>query len=213
MLVELDSRKAEEMRRLLEPEAGPIMVAGSTHPGEEEIVLDVFRRLRDKVAGLRLVIAPRHIERAPEVVAAVKRAGMKAALRSQAADSGVTDARTVVVLDTIGELRYVYSLAVLCFVGGSLIERGGHNVLEPAACGKAPFYGPYTANFAASVAALERGGGGVPVRDGDEFVEKAARYLGDIEYGKSLDASAAQIVRANAGAAERAYRLLKEFLK
>lgn len=213
IMTDTDAVKLDELRRLLAPEKGPILIAGSTHPGEEEIVLAVFRRLREKIGALQLAIAPRHIERAGEVAAIVEKHGFIAVLRSLAAAPVSGGERPVVVLDTIGELRYVYSIATLCFVGGSLVERGGHNILEPAACGKAPFYGPYTMNFSASVLTLEQGGGGIQVADTGEFSEQAFRYLSDEEYRGKMDGNALEVVRRNSGATARAYDLFREFVK
>jgi 3-deoxy-D-manno-octulosonic-acid transferase len=211
MLAEPDLKRIDELKRLLEPENGPLMIAGSTHPGEEEIVTGVLNRLREIEPGLRLAIAPRHVDRAAEVMAVVERLGHKAVLRSEYVPGG--GGRPVVVLDTIGELRCLYAIGTICFVGGSLVERGGHNILEPAACGRAPFFGPYTMNFTASVAALAEGDGGIQVRNGDEFFERAAQYLKDVDYRRTMDGNAIEVVRRNAGATERAYNLFREFVK
>jgi len=205
-----DVEKTEELRRLLRPENGPIFVAGSTHPGEEEIVLDVFQKLRDVEKTLRLVIAPRHIERAGEALEIIKKRGWDTCLRSTMEAGG---GASVIVLDTIGELRCLYSLATMCFVGGSLVERGGHNVLEPAACGKAVFYGPYMMNFTESAKVLEDGGGGIPVKNSDELAMRGAEYIANAGLRRKLDDNSLRTVLQNAGAAARAYDLFKELIK
>jgi len=210
----LDEERAAGLKRIFKPEEMPIFIAGSTHPGEEEIILDVYKQIAAGAGRrLRLVIAPRHIERAREVFAIVEKAGFTPVLRSEIGPDTVVAPGAVVILDTIGELRYLYSFSTVCFVGGSLIERGGHNVLEPAAGGKAVFYGPYTMNFTASVKALEDGGGGIPVRDAAEFAERAARYLDDERQRTETDRRALEVVLANAGSTERACGMILKYAK
>jgi 3-deoxy-D-manno-octulosonic-acid transferase len=121
---------------------GPFVVGGSTHAGEEEALLTAWRKLRESVApGLRLVLAPRHPERVPELLKSVRRNGGRAGLRSE----GAADAE-IVVLDTVGELSSLYGLAELVFVGGSLAHVGGHNLVEPVLAGRVVVHGPYTQN-------------------------------------------------------------------
>ena len=150
----------------------PALVAGSTHEGEEAILLDVFRTLRADVPELKLVLAPRYIDRAPRVVALAKSRGFRVALRSADA-AGVAE---VLVLDTIGELTAAYRLATLVFVGGSFTARGGQNILEPAACGKPVLFGPRMENFRDSVQVLV-GRGGIQVKDGAALAKVAGELL------------------------------------
>ncbi len=122
--------------------AGPLLVGGSTHPGEEEALLDAWRALRAGPApGLRLVLAPRHADRAPDVLDTVRRSGASAALRSKGAA-----AADVAIVDTVGELGALYALADLVFVGGTLARVGGHNLVEPVQAGKVVVHGPHTEN-------------------------------------------------------------------
>jgi 3-deoxy-D-manno-octulosonic-acid transferase len=122
--------------------AGPFLVGGSTHPGEEEALLSAWQRLRaTRAPALRLVLVPRHPERVPEVVRTVRRNGARAALRSQ----GAGDAE-VVVVDSVGELASLYHLAELAFVGGSLSPVGGHNLVEPVQAGRVTVHGPNVQN-------------------------------------------------------------------
>jgi 3-deoxy-D-manno-octulosonic-acid transferase len=121
---------------------GPLLVGGSTHPGEEEALLDAWRALASGPApGLRLVLAPRHADRAPDVLDNVRRSGASAALRSKGAASA-----EVAIVDTTGELGALYSLADLVFVGGTLARVGGHNLVEPVQAGKVVVHGPHTQN-------------------------------------------------------------------
>lgn len=205
-----DTEKTAALKALLNPGGGPVLTAGSAHPGEEAMLLDVFARLRMKRPELRLLLAPRHIERASEVLALARASFPDAALRSSLTATGVGPAPSVVVMDTIGELRLVYGLSTLCFVGGSLVERGGHNILEPAACGKAAFYGPHMMNFIASARALEAGGGGVMVKDSEDLFARLSEFLGDEEARARIDSNAFNVIMRNAGATERAHRIFKE---
>ncbi|MFI5315941.1 MAG: 3-deoxy-D-manno-octulosonic acid transferase [Myxococcota bacterium] len=121
---------------------GPLLVGGSTHPGEEEALLSAWQRLRASHAPeLRLVLVPRHPERVPEVARTVRRNGARVGLRSQ----GAADA-DVVVVDSVGELASVYQLADLVFVGGSLAPIGGHNLVEPVQAARVVVHGPHTQN-------------------------------------------------------------------
>jgi 3-deoxy-D-manno-octulosonic-acid transferase len=135
-----------------------LWVCGSTHEGEEGPLLEIFGRLKSEFPGLRLVLAPRYVERAPRLVELARARGLPVRLRSEAGGS-----EEVIVLDTIGELVRVYTLATVVFVGGSFVRRGGQNVLEPAACGKPVLFGPRMENFVDSVQVL-LGRGGLQVK-------------------------------------------------
>src|SRR5262249_5315875 len=121
---------------LLGDGAAPMWVVGSTMAGEEEVVLSAFALARAGTPRLRLLLAPRHPERAPAVAALATRAGYGVARRS-ALGEGVWAEGDVLVLDTLGELAGAYAFATVVFVGGSLVPAGGHNVLEPAGAGRA----------------------------------------------------------------------------
>jgi len=136
------------------------VLAASTHEGEEEIVLEAFRRARADLPALHLVLAPRHPERGDAVARAIEAAGLAVARRSQG-DPPRADA--VYLADTLGEMGLWYRLAGITFLGGSLVPRGGHTPFEPVACGTALLHGPHIANNAAAFAALARGGGALPV--------------------------------------------------
>jgi 3-deoxy-D-manno-octulosonic-acid transferase len=127
------------------PESKKVIVAGSTHKGEEEIILEAFGKARKAEGDLMLIIAPRHPERAGEVEKISLNLGLTVVRRTSAAPGQTGD---VLVLDTIGELAYLYALADLTFVGGSLIPHGGQNFLEPAFYEKPVFFGPHLDNFA-----------------------------------------------------------------
>ena len=122
--------------------AGPFLIGGSTHPGEEEALLAAWRQLRDEGASsLRLLLVPRHPERASDVCKTVRRHGARAGLRSQGAAEF-----EVVVVDSVGELASLYRLAELVFAGGTLAHVGGHNLVEPVQAGRVVVHGPHTEN-------------------------------------------------------------------
>lgn len=180
------------------PAETPVLIAGSTHEGEEEKLLEVYLRLLKDHPGLRLVIAPRYIDRAQRVVALSQQAGLSVGLRSQGNPGG----GRVVVLDTIGELARAYRLATLVFVGGSFTTRGGQNILEPAAQGKPVLFGPHMENFRDSVQVLI-GRGGIQVNDADHLYRVVADLLSRPDTVRSLGELAQAAVLQVSGASER----------
>jgi len=137
---------SEEVRAAFGLEAEhPLLVAGSTHDPEEKILVETYRRILQTYPKLRLMIAPRHVERTPEVRKIVEDAGFQVALRSELAGPPPND--RVLILDTVGELAQVYSAADAVFIGGTFCARGGQNMLEPAALGKPIVSGPSLDNF------------------------------------------------------------------
>ncbi len=122
-----------------------VIVAGSTHPGEEELMMQAFIVLKNIYPAMKLIIAPRSVERTEEVEEIVKRWGYKSSRFSKL--DGFTDVNEIVVVDVIGELVRLYALGQAAFIGGSLIERGGQNMLEPVAQGVPAVHGPYVYNF------------------------------------------------------------------
>lgn len=147
---------------------GPLLVAGSTHPGEEGILLEAWALL----PGWRLLLAPRHPERFDAVAGLLEARGIPFARRSR----GPGEAWSVCLLDTIGELRAAYAAADAAFVGGSLVPVGGHNVLEPAACGVGVIVGPHTLHVEADARKLETLGGLVRVTDARALAEAALAF-------------------------------------
>jgi len=181
-----------------------IFVAGSTHEGEDRIVFDVYRKLLDRYPDFKLIIIPRHPERGEDVLAMAKESGFADCIAMSDINKGRKrgDER-VVVIDVIGELFKVYSLATVVFCGGSLVPRGGQNILEPAAWGKMVFYGPSMEDFREEKVLLEAEGVGVTVKSGAELLEMMLRYLADPEELKRRGNKGRDIVIANMGAAQR----------
>ncbi len=195
------------------PQEAPVFVAGSTHEGEEEIVLDAFTRLRVTHPDLQLVIAPRHPERGGHVEQLINEHGYRAYRRSRALEAGGEDPLTpqpgndaqvcVPVLDTIGELGRVFAIASVTYVGNSLVPGGGHNILQPIALGKPTLFGPHMANFRDIAAICIREQAGIQVADLDELVEQTDRLLnseGDLEL---MAARGRRLIERYAGASRR----------
>ncbi|MCG2676408.1 3-deoxy-D-manno-octulosonic acid transferase [bacterium] len=188
-----------------------VLVAGSTHPGEEEIILDIYQKAREEYPNLRLILAPRHPERIPEVESLCKNKNLSYIRRSQITNhrSPITDHRSpIILIDTIGELAKVYSLATVVFVGGSLVPVGGHNILEPAALGKAPLFGPYMHNFVESARLLIEGKGGIQARDREELLKNILDLLKNPEKREKTGKRAQEIVKRHQGASERTVELI-----
>jgi len=182
----------------LDPRA-PVLMAGSTHDGEEELLLPVYAKLLSRHPGLQLVIAPRYVERSGRIMALAAEAGLSVRLRSGGAAAGHAQ---VSILDTIGELAVAYRLATLVFVGGSFVTRGGQNVLEPAAQGKAVLFGPHMENFKDSVQVLQ-GRGGIQVATPERLLEVAGQLLSRPDQLEELGALARQSVTGIRGASAR----------
>lgn len=202
---------AEFWRRLLGLAPGcPVWIAGSTHRGEEEAVLEAHRAVRRARPDLVLILAPRHPERTPEVLALIRAHGWPAVRRSELPRQRHTDA--VVVLDTVGELAQLYAVAAVVFVGGSLVPVGGHNVLEPALRGKPVLFGPHMENFREPAALLQSVGAGLLVRDAAALGRELGRLLGDEALRAKLGEAGAEAAASRHGAVRETLELVEHFL-
>jgi 3-deoxy-D-manno-octulosonic-acid transferase len=194
----------------------PLILAASTHAPEEEIILESFKQLRTKQPA-RLMIAPRHPERFNEVASLIQNSGLSWTRRMNIPEAGDRDS-DVILLDTIGELPATYSLAAVVFVGGSIVDRGGHNVLEPAVAGAAVVTGPHTHNFQAIMNLMEQADAVIklPAVGGKdatrELTNVLSRLLGDSGERARLGLRAKQLVAENQGAAERTLKLVAPLL-
>lgn len=199
-------------------EDAPLILAASTHAPEERIVLEAFQRLVSQAAPTaRLLIAPRHPERFAEVAALLEASGLPSARRS-ALPKETDKAAKVILLDTIGELQSVYSLATVVFVGGSIAKTGGHNILEPAAVGACILTGAHTFNFREIIDEFVRADAiiqlpAMPDSDTTMELEKLfAALLADGDKRRMLGDRARQLVNQNRGATERTMESLKTLL-
>jgi 3-deoxy-D-manno-octulosonic-acid transferase len=200
----MSSREEETLRRTFHLQAGDrVIVAGSTHPGEEGPLLEGVVRLKARWPELKLVIAPRDPERAAEVKSLSVARGLKAGCLGGLEKENTTGALDVIVIDRIGILGRTYALGDLAFVGGSLVTAGGHNPLEAAAFGKPVLFGPDMSDFRQVARRLVAGGGAVTVADTDSFTEQVQRLLANAELARSTGRCALRIFTANSGAVQR----------
>jgi 3-deoxy-D-manno-octulosonic-acid transferase len=180
-------------------ESEPLFVAGSTHEGEERPLLEMFQRLKSAFPRLRMVIAPRYIERGARVASFARGEGFSVALRSEPGPAAQAE---VLVLDTIGELNAAYRLATLVFVGGSFVPRGGQNILEPAGQGRPVLFGPHMMNFRDSVEVL-LGRGGIQVQTPSQLERVGRELLSRPDEISRLGTMAMEAVRRVSGASRR----------
>lgn len=212
----ISEEKAAALRRALDArERDWIFVAGSTHAGEEEAVLETFAQLRRKYDNVRLILVPRHINRAAEVEKAIADKGFPR-IRKTAMDAGAFNKEilrdAVILVDTMGELLAFYGLASAAFVGGSLTDRGGHNMLEPAALGVPTIFGPHVKNFQDSADLLLKADGAKMVRDARELFA-TLDFLRD-NPGKSADIAlrGREAVLKMRGATQKTFEKLEAIL-
>jgi 3-deoxy-D-manno-octulosonic-acid transferase len=202
------SNAIEELdRRLALSSSNDIIVAGSTAPGEEVMLLDALREARKhkNLEGCRLIIAPRHPERFDEVAGLIAQSGFKLARRSEAASDDVRQTADVILLDSVGELAAIYRFAAVVFVGGSLVPRGGHNIIEPALYARPIIVGPHTENFRQIIADFASAEAVIQIsatRAGRPrlLAQEIIRLLSDAEYARALGARAQNILLKNRGA-------------
>jgi 3-deoxy-D-manno-octulosonic-acid transferase len=187
------------------------VVAGSTMPGEHEIVLQAFERIRSLVRQPLLILAPRKPEHFAEAAVLARQSGFRTALRSELAIDEEVKA-DVVLLDTIGELAQVYQAATVVFVGGSLVPIGGHNILEPAVYGKPIVFGPHMQNFAEIAEAFLSGAAAIQVTSGRELEDSLIRLLSEPGERLRLGERARALVEANRGSRDRSLAAIAELL-
>ena len=190
----------------------PVFVAGSTRRSEEKIILDVYAKIIKSFPETILILAPRHVERVHHIKKLVKEQGFACQLRSDLDRQNCLRTAPIVIVDTIGELLNTYSIATIVFCGGSLVPLGGQNILEAAVWGKPVFYGPSMEDFLDARELLDKTGGGIQVKDGQELTEKAIYYLANPHEAVAIGKLAAQAVISHKGSAGKhadvIYRLL-----
>ena len=193
------------------PEKAVVLVAGSTHEGEEVEVLKAYRLILQKYPDAFLVLAPRHPERLSRVEALLKGSGLDHHLKSQLTGERL-QAPVVILLDTMGELAALYRVATVAFVGGSWAPVGGHNVLEPAAFGVPVFFGPHMHNFSEPGSMLRECGAGIEVADGEHLAAEAVRIIEEPGRMDALGRAAKEVLRRNRGALDRNVGLIERCL-
>ena len=187
----------------------PILICGSTHEGEEEMLLSAFRKVKEKFPEAGLILAPRDIYRSDELLMLSAKNNLQSVRRTQV---GGTTTHDVVVLDTIGELGMVYGIGDLVVVGGSLVPHGGHNLLEPAAHCKPIIVGPHMFNFKDSYALFSSRGACETAYDEADLADKILEILNSEQRQAEMAAHAAEIIRENRGAAARNVQHIKQIM-
>jgi 3-deoxy-D-manno-octulosonic-acid transferase len=207
-------RPPERLARLVgarSSRARPLWIAGSTVEGEEELVLHAFHRVREQVGDAGLLIAPRHPERFDVVPPLAEAAGFRCRRRSTL-ESETWGDEEVLLLDSLGELARLYSLASVVFVGGSLVPAGGHNILEPAAAGRPVVVGPHMENFQEIADQFLSEDAIVQVATPEELARTVAAIVRDEARGASLGGRARDLVERNRGAVGQTVDALVDLL-
>jgi 3-deoxy-D-manno-octulosonic-acid transferase len=200
-------------RQLQLPEEARVLVAGSTRGGEEEMLAAVYERLRRRHPDLRLILAPRHLNRVPRIGAMLRRRGLAYALYSRMLAGRDGNRAPVILVDRMGDLFALYSVASLAFCGASLVPKGGQNILEAAAWGKPVFYGPHMEDFRDARQLLEAAGAGIPVRDPEELARKMEYFLEHPEEAGRLGAAGRQALASQQGITRKAAVAIAALIK
>ncbi len=196
---------------LAREDIGPVVVAGSTLDGEETMLMEMFRMVASRYPGALLVLAPRHPERFTVVASLLASSGLRWQRRSEW-DGARAIAGGVFLLDTIGELASLYEFADIAFVGGSLVPRGGHNVLEAAQFGAAILVGPHTENFRDMVEAFRKADA-LRVVSIQSLIPTVLRLLENYDERVALGERAAEVVRSQQGATQKTVQALLSLLR
>ncbi len=185
-----------------------VLVAGSTHAGEEEIIVRAFKQLRPSFPDLRLVLVPRHLERAQEAARTVSQNGL--AYSFSALGSG--NVKDVLIVDEVGKLCLFYGISSLIFVGGSLVRRGGQNPIEAARERKPILHGPHVSNFREVFGRLDRAEAALTVTDRETFLHAARVLLSDRVRAQAMGEQAFRVVNELKGATRRNLAALEPWL-
>jgi 3-deoxy-D-manno-octulosonic-acid transferase len=185
----------------------PVLLGGSTHRGEEEILAKIFARLRQKFPSLCLFIAPRHVERVREIRAQLEALPLRVRLASEAANHSEAEVDCV-LLDTTGELRRWYSIATVVFIGKSISAHGGQNPVEPIMAGRPVVFGPHMENFVTLAGTLISKEGAIQVHDVESLERTIENLMGDTEARQRLVRNAREVLDQHRGATARAAALI-----
>lgn len=188
----------------------PIWIAASTHPGEDEMIIDAHRRVAERLPRLLTIIAPRHPQRGAEIESMARGQGVSSGCRS--AGHSPDRAIDIYVADTVGELGLFYRLAPVAYLGGSLVPHGGQNPIEPAKLGTAIIHGPHVHNFTDVYASLDQAQGAVKVPDTGALAGQVLHWLNHAQAARAAGRHAMQVVSGLAGAADKVMQALDPLL-
>jgi 3-deoxy-D-manno-octulosonic-acid transferase len=193
--------------------AGIFLLGGSTWPGEEAIMLDAYMHFKTSYPELRLILVPRHAERRGEVMSEIQSRGLKAVQRSRMAEvSGPSGPPDVLLVDTTGELKHFFAVATVIFMGKSLTEHGGQNVIEPAACGKPIIVGPNNENFREVIADFVASDAIIQVQNASGLVQSIGELLPDPQLREEYGGRAMRLVMENRGSMDKTLTLIEGIL-
>ncbi len=217
-VAKLDDKKPLDVRGIYTqigiPEDALILLGGSTHAGEEQILGEIYLKLKKQCPKLFLVMVPRHFERAKEVGKQLDSLGVRTVFRSDVGDRQcLLNSTDCLIVNTTGELRFFYQHSDLIFVGKSLTADGGQNPIEPGALGKAMIYGPNMQNFKSVSDAFVSRGGAVQVKDRAELENEIGSLLNDGKRREALGKKAQAVVEGNMGAMSRTVDMIAVCLK
>jgi len=193
-----------------------VLIGGSTHEGEEEILLRTYERLKNTYSNLRLILAPRHVERTGDVSNLAKSMGFTPLLKTEIQDSNhqwQDNDKEVIIINTVGDLGRIYSISNFVYVGKSLVPLGGQNMMEPAGLGKPVIFGPHTFNFKEEVDLLLRNEAAKMVESENDLYKAIEYLIKDPEAAKVLGLKAQKIVNKERGATERNMEIIRSMLK
>ena len=194
--------------------AQPILVAGSTHPGEEEILFDVFTELQRRFPRLFLIVVPRHMERTREVIDLAKRKQIKFVLRSEITSALTSTAKPYdcLIVNTTGELKWFYKVATVIFVGKSLVGQGGQNIVEAAVSGHPVIFGPNMQNFRTIAGQFTTEGACLQVQNAGDLRRAVQGLLENADRRQAIVAAAHRVIQSNVGATDRCVELITKTL-
>lgn len=201
---------AEKFRNMLQlNENETVWVAGRTHPGEHDIILNAYKKLSAKFPELVLIIVPRHVEKSGSVVDAVENLGLAPPFLRSSADRGERrEGRKIIIVDKTGELFQIFSLATVVFMGGSLVPKGGQNILEPASWGKIVLFGPSMEDFRDARNVLVNAGAGVEIQDAKGLVSRIEQILSDPKWAEEMGRKGQEEILKHAGSAAKNAEIL-----
>ncbi len=204
---------SDEVRRKFRiPEDKFVIVFASTHDGEEEILLDVFRNLQKDVTGLFLVIAPRHPERFNEAAELIEKEKIQYARRTTL-DKNTDSDYNVLLLDSVGELYMIFSICHIAFMGGSLVPVGGHNPLEASVFNKPVLFGPHMHNFRDIASIILENNAGFQMSEKNEILKKMSELISDKSYLEKINKNCKKVFEENSGATEKNIALMRNLIK
>ncbi|WP_162532319.1 3-deoxy-D-manno-octulosonic acid transferase [Candidatus Scalindua japonica] len=192
-----------------------VLVGGSTHDGEEEVLVRIYAKLNETYPNLKLILVPRHIERARDVARLIEKMGFVSVRKTEAERSHYEwqkTKKTIILIDTVGDLGKIYSLSNYVFVGKSLIPSGGQNMMEPAGLGKPVVFGPHTFNFKEETELLLKNDAAKVAKTEVELFETIETFIRDPETAKEMGLKAQKIINEKRGATNRNIEIIRNII-